>query len=897
LPEPQLNEVTQKIISSYKEIYENIHFKNEEIRISALINALSKELKYSSALDSKDVKSALKTYFNYDVSPRGNDGVLDVILGDLGEHIGDAPSSNALNNSLASIFQIKESNSIILPFESRPVEADSGNLKPGSEVYVESVVKTDGKKFNTAKLKEFSGILSKAEKSFSLVANKFNFLSLSYENESAYNNSQQTAKVDNPKILLDSFLADLIDGGKPTQLLKDDAASAVFSLARFDEKIRTLLFLYTITLNQASKSTLENQLIEAIQENLKRVPIEQLASSIKESFSLWDMSKKIEYVRALGLSNSKLILKVKEKFSSLKLADMPYTSYGGHIDTVIGMVVFDIIISIIYNFGAKNLLGFTLKENQQMFVMQTKMNENNSSSINEVYSRINKEVSIVQRSTLLFLNTLKKLQYTIGNIINFVDSKESLAIIKKLSGFLGDNVDLLNLLFDKHQIELISSYVSDLSFNLKNIDLDQQKDDIKLLDEFTVGPNLKKGLEELFFNEQFSSARSKNQKILSVGIPLGFVSNFRKKVDVFKTKKAAQDERQNDVIKIKLYKIDLQSPDVVYRPKEFLFELSRFPVRNDDLIKPFTEGQSKNIHEISRHFSTRDYSQIFSPTGAQVQYLQSQNNEIEALSGKDYSFLNEKKKKQLYSNHIMSYALECYLKIMTGISTADHQFNLTPAESNFEPAFLENFLNYHLNNFALEKQTSAVNTSTTQQVKLFNGTYPRTGSDKKSNVTSNVNGYSTIEALSHYENTEKKTQVILDTSQINFSGKDVPAISHQISVLNEVSRTLTDISSPDLILKRVFSPKRFDRIFNIIFDPYTFEIDLESTNSTPHGKVALQMMVNRGDILLENSPMMTFLGSGIKKESYVYRERNKSQGELLMEKYFVAIETIDEEEN
>lgn len=904
--EVQLADVTQKIISSYREIYENIHFKNEEIRISALINAVSKELKYSTALDSKDIKSALKTYFNFDVATRGNENLLDVILGNFGENIGDVPSSNSLNNSLVTIFQMKDGKEVILPFESRPIEGDTGNLKSGSEIYVEPIIKTDGKKFNTKKIKEFAEMLSKAEKSFSFVANKLNLLSLTYDNESAYNDSQHTAKIDSPKVLFDSFLADLVESGNPTKLLKDDVASSVFALARLDENIRSLLFLYIMSSNQATKSLLEKQLIEAIKENLKQAPPEQLASLIKGSVSIWDTQKKVEYVRNLGLSNSKLISIIKEKLLSLPYlkrtfnvwgptsSDVQYTTYGGHTDTALAMVVFDIIIAIIYNYGTKSLIGFISNESQQMFVIQLKLNENNGNSINEIYSRINKEISIVQHFTLLFLNTLKKLQATINNIVNFIDSPPALSILSKLSKLLENNVDLVNLIFDKHQVELISSHVADLSFNLKS----QQKEDVKILDEFVVGSSLAKVLEDVFSNEQFSSIKAQNQKILTVGIPLGFVSSLRKKVDVFKTKKASQDVRQNDIINIKLYKIDLQSPDIVYRPKEFLFELSRFPVRNDDLIKPITDGQSKNILDISKHFPTRDYSQIFSPTGAQVQYLQSQNNEIEALSSKDYSFLSEKKKKQLYTNHVMSYLLECYLKVMTGVSTADHQFNLAKPESIFEPAFSEYFFNYHLNNFSLEGQATAAGSSTaSQQAKLFSST-SRIGSNKKSNTTFNVNGYSAIEALSHYENVEKKsTPNLIDASVLSISQKETRAISHQISVLNETARTLSDISDPDLVLKRILTPKQFDRIFNISFDPYTFEIDVDSTNSTPHGKAALQIMINRGDILLQNIPTVTHLGFMQPKQAYSYRERNKSQGELLMEKYFIAIETADEEEN
>jgi hypothetical protein len=903
--EAQLPELNKNIISSYKEIYESIHFKNEEIRISALVNAVSKELKYSVALDSKDIKETLKTYFNYDVSARGNENLLDVILGNFGENIGDVPTSNAANNSLASIFQMKENNNVILPFESRTVEGDTGALKSGSEIYIDPIFKTDGNKFNTRKIKELYELLTKAEKSFSFVASKLNLLSLTYEDESAHNDSQRTAKIDSPKILLDSFLADLVESGTPSKLLKDDVSSTVFTLARFDENIRSLLFLYIISTNQATKSSLERQIVEATQRNLKQVSTEQLTNIAKDIVSIWGRQKKLEQVTTLGLSNSKLIEKIKEKLFNIPYlkpsnasrnssSNDQYTTYGGHSDTALAMVVFDIIVSIIYNYGAKSLIGTASKEGQQTFVVQTKLNENNINSINEIYSRVNKEIAIAQHSTLLLLNTFKKLQATVNNTINVMESQTASAILSKISRSMGNNVDLVNLIFDQHQIELISSYIADLRFNLKNA----KTDDITILDEFVVGQNLQEALDEFFSSEQFSSNKAKNQKILTVGIPLGFMSNLRKKVDVSKTKNAFQTERQDDVINIKLYKVDLQNPDIIFQPKEFLFELSRFPARNDSLIKQFTEGKHKSILDISKHFPTRDRIQIFTAAGEQVQYLQSQDREVEALSSKDYSFLSEKKKKQLYSNHVMSYLFEYYLKIMTGISTADYQFNLVSLEPMLEPTFLESFFDIHLNNFILEGQsTSAKSTVIPQQAKMFNS-MSRINDDKRSNTTPNVNGYSAIEALSHYENSEKKSKVNLtNISTVEIKEKQAHTIAHQISVLNETARTLNDISDPLSALKRIIAPKQFDRIFNICFDPYTFEIDVESTNSTQHGKVALQMMVNRGDIILDSTQTISHLGSVQPKQSYSYRERNKSQGELLMEKYFIAIETVNEEEN
>jgi hypothetical protein len=56
-------------------------------------------------------------------------------------------------------------------------------------------------------------------------------------------------------------------------------------------------------------------------------------------------------------------------------------------------------------------------------------------------------------------------------------------------------------------------------------------------------------------------------------------------------------------------------------------------------------------------------------------------------------------------------------------------------------------------------------------------------------------------------------------------------------------------------------------------------------------------MINSGEIMMESVPSKPSLVYHSPKQGYVYRSRNKSEGDLLMEKYFVVIETFDQEEN
>jgi hypothetical protein len=226
--------------------------------------------------------------------------------------------------------------------------------------------------------------------------------------------------------------------------------------------------------------------------------------------------------------------------------------------------------------------------------------------------------------------------------------------------------------------------------------------------------------------------------------------------------------------------MDLLNSDIIYLPKTFLFEASRYPVRVVDQIP----NSVTNIKELF----TRNYS-FYNKSSAK------DNGEVSTvvpkLDDEEYSFLNDYEKSQIIENHIISFLLENYLKITTGLVLNETTFNLDTAEAEALLS-LEISQNRSRNNFG---------NATTFSEKIF-------------------------------------------PSNIEF-------------------------------LKKLVAPKKFDRVFNIIFDP-EFQVDVSATQSTTIGKKLLESMISSGKIRQVGSR---------------YYDNDKSESDVTLYSYFAVLET------
>jgi hypothetical protein len=462
----------------------------------------------------------------------------------------------------------------------------------------------------------------------------------------------------------------------------------------------------------------------------------------------------------------------------------------------------------------------------------------------------------------------------------------------------------------------------------------------------------------LFGSNEYAQCNAVNKKILTVGIPLGFTQTLKNTLNISTLKKSTYVDKRNDIVNVTVYKVDMENSDIVYKPQYYTFELTRFPVRDDSLFRQMSRQAS--MDEIISAIPTRDVTQDIDGQGTSVFYWTSGNNKPPvgfnvAFSDESYDFLSQTQKYQILCNTVLSYMLEVYLKLLSGIDTSDISFDLVEPPKMLETSFVKLVTEHHVSSVAKTLQvnaassglTSGPNTTVIQPPPavhpsggvLFSNTTMRvvqpppaariTGAGQQPKSLSNSAGTA---GISHPSNQFASIQqppparaqipaslqrVVgnLNTSLSTLTHRTIPLVLHDMRTISTSVNTLTPLASPDAITKKLLNPKQFDRVFNLLIDPDSFEVDVEATKKTPHGYQAFLAMLAKGDIV-EDKPgtpagSTTNFGTtyGVPARNfspgrpepfvnrYRFRTRDTNAGDVMFEKYFVTVETLDEQED
>jgi hypothetical protein len=461
---------------------------------------------------------------------------------------------------------------------------------------------------------------------------------------------------------------------------------------------------------------------------------------------------------------------------------------------------------------------------------------NHSIDQQEIISIIEDEMKTLTSmmfSVANFLDTLNGKIQTIYNTINKFN-KEAIAY---LLGYL-ETTEKLSILMREQQLMLLLSSVEDVYQNFQtfteNFSTEETDPDMilatKYLKSLHYSPQMVSVLQRFFSDAEFTETKGYNKKIATIGIPQGLLKGL------LKNPLMADSNKHNDIIKILIYKIDVFNSDIVYKPKEFLFEASRFPTRVYSSVKPINTDV-RGISDIANAIPTRNYSLFTSlnliDTGASTYW-----DDKTSSFGEEYNFLTSREKNEIIENHITSFLLENYIKILTGFDVGDVQFNLSNTEAD-----------------ALAEAGNSTNDDVTKNLQSSTST---TKDSKSSNSLSKGLG-----------NAGKS---VLNSSGLN----KIPKIK------NEALKNLivADVLIPrqDLYIKNLVQPKKFDRVFNIIFDP-EFEIDYEKSTSTQSSSSKLEFLIKTAKSIKQKS------------NPNVYVDVDKSFENPSLDAFFVVVET------
>lgn len=976
----------------------------------------------------------------------GNLRVFDHVIGQFTNNIAEIPAIS--NNSLASLAQQRPTNDIaVLPFESKYLEGDTGTTTPGATYYVDEILNlrqlefvgtatsrlrklrqstaaASGVVFNTQRLEQLAKQFGTAASSFATVVDGLNLYGVS-EFDSQDRNPKSVASVmGNQSQFVERLVDTFVDNkGRTLPYVRRDRLTSVFALARKNKLLRSQLFLYYMNriarsyaasdersviapvigdntpFTDAMVKKIEKTILRSTRPSRLSLSVRQrnirlaskgdsndLTSSVIES-SLRKGTKLSQQVEAL-------MKQILEEFNNDQAisSSNDRTKYGGHMDTTIMMVVFDMIISIVARYGnqvitGRGISGFrsSIRGGRTTTYFVTQRNVNYRSAINDLVNRSKKEQALIQQITWCVLNSLGKLNDAIVGVVNNLNSSYSVARLRAISDVIDDDEELRQLMSEQ-QIMMLGSNVFDISarfFSNTNTinrsfdgdvdnDGDFDSDDtISIIDDSPVGPALRDAFYGFFNLAEMCGEKAANKKIITVGLPLGFSRRLEQKVKLAEQKKTSFTPKQNDIIEILVYKLDLLNQDIIFKPQKFLFELTRFPVRNESYILDVKDNPT--FEDLAASVPTRDFEESFEEGNNSVAYFKtdSGDNTRIAMDADSYDFMEEDEKSDVIQNHITSYMCELYLKLLTGISTAEYTFDIDledekdirPVEEDFikvitthkmsEIASFTSFKNKGLsrprrrlqtpkksNKLSRPKKASKV----TSKSVLFSSALTKTALSSISSFTKHIQAqlprltsFSGIAArvpvrtayqAAKITAPQKKTSRELERSTLSLSNS-MGAISHRqtysaVHALRNIAsftRMKTSLSDGLHVQKDLLRPKQFDRVFNILVDPDDFEIDYDKTMETEFGKETFKQMIKRGDIapgdidkfsraIRKRSRLLKLSKSKSRSRrisaradlarldtnNFVIREKDRGEGDVSFEKYFIVVNTFGEED-
>lgn len=932
-----LSKVLGRLVDAYRadRLYTSLNVSSTTNRVAALLNILSKEYRYSEGLGKTNVKQTLETYFGYTLRTDGfgNQQVFDSIFGRVGNNITDF--STTANNSLASYAQIQaraksgqSSNVGVLTLESKYIDGTDGTLTPGSEYYVDEVLQLNDNRLDVARIQDLLKIASTAYSNFSLVARGMNFLVDSSNPELVAAKNVKEAIAD-PRTLFKTISSLFLDNdGKIKKEVYFDLVGSIFEAAEGNSKIKSLLFLYFMTrITRSYKSSIPTTTTDELDDNSHTTEeiINQLmneldaygknASALGATDEIQNEVEKngqelvVRYfvkftVRETLQKGSSAIIKIVEQLlNELTTAfidkafdkqenQTSFSRVSGSIDTSVMLVAFDIIVILIRRYTAMVITGISDGTTTDNYYVVSQINVNSHKSfMSGVSNLLVKEITLTQQAVFSIMNVLNKHVQMLTNASNFLTSKPVTQLISDLASNITDK-EALQALISEQQISLLSSTVFDLSdlvkqhtskSNRQQVDVNNNKvfgntDEIVILDQGIVSERLRDAVLAFFSLPEYSRSTSNNKKIMSVGIPTGFMHRLNQRINV-KNLNSSLENKQNDIITVNVYKINMENVHIIFRPIKFMFELSRFPVRS---LPVFSENNSiSSIDDIStgvyqlddilRVVPMRVYGSTSDPFKLEY-YKPKISSQTEAFASEEYSFMSNEQKRETYKNHVASLLLETYLNVMTGIRTSEFHFPITDNDEKFiEPEFTKTVIKKSLEEIITKNTVEAKPLSVMNAGTLFS------------------KNLQFVSELAAYKNT-KLENATTQTLVSNLSNKDIRAASGAVKAVSAFASISTTVSNHTAVSKQLLQPKKFDRVFNIIFDPDDFEIDTEKTSETPQGRASYAYLSKNN--YLEFLPLGTELNNT--GERARIKERDKNSGDVVFDKYFVTIETFGE---
>lgn len=952
--------------------------------ISDYVSFISRELRYGGLTDSNPT-ATLQNSFNFNLIIRndsvGNQVIFDSIFGvKTGNQFvvyGEENKSNPGGSLWGLSHSTPSTNTLVATLEDSYIKtSENGTYTPGSEFYVESIFDSlDSGEFRLDRLKTLKSAISNLYSTTVSLFKSGNLMSR-YDSKGGTDKSY----ISDPEMFIQKILSDLIDfsSGRLKGDYLNDNWIPLFSFASSRPRLQAYLFL--IVLLEMNTSQLVDEETNTSEKKYVTKLISKMVNYIffeedSNSLGIQDFSSVPDQIAQASLNPSQphkegltnvysratfrgnlysshqhtyspfleTVMKTITSFIEIATHDVDVkiqsnkvpiygtetiqikkTKYSNLSDLVSVAVIFKMMCNIADQFCENKIRGKSkdkFYENspvQPEVLFSTYEDHTFKNAFFNCVDNVKKERSMVRESLLTLMGSILTMQKAFESGYNYVTTDTNRARAAALFKVI-DDPKLFGFLLNRSQLKIVSVDSLELKNKAaKTVESDQIS---KILECNPCSPEFLRCIDAVFRSDQYKFDKGFNKKILSIGIPNGLSASLESV-----STRNENDQRlnlENDIIKIKVYKTDLEHPDIVFNPNEFLFELSRFTIDEPSYIKPLTN--ESQLNDVFKSVPTRDVNSFNDASNIIAEYGKDLESKFMMLvtnsgekkfktrtpfSSKKYSFLSDDQKKEIIQNHVMSFIISLYVKILTGIELNERRFVFSSNKIiSVGTGMLSSEVKNEMINIATQT-ASSVSRSRLSNNNKNDGSFFTSVSeieiqsqlgvkhDSPSSTLSLSTTSKTTSANGQYASKIDASKIVSDTEIKNMESDEniVDYIVATIETISDIDSIVTTYTNELSLMKKYLYPRKFERVFNIVVDPDDFTINEVETIKTDSGRIALKNLLNRGlisggsSINSNYSEVFSSKLSGSSNSKIMTKE--KRDGDFSFEKYFVVIESV-----
>jgi len=561
-----------------------------------------------------------------------------------------------------------------------------------------------------------------------------------------------------------------------------------------------------------------------------------LGSRTAQNVELTDAKKflkdvvKRELIKSL---NGPILKSISNVLKSIKDLNKIYdsngkTSYSGLSKNQLMFLYFDAMIRLISSQSNDSIENFYIASDGSVFLCGIKLKEASSDAYyKQGYSGSGPTIDFLPKLKLIKQDVLedmdekfKYLSFFRWSLVKILDGATNLkssmnkakAQVQQFNTLFDSELDS-NLIKEKSELKnrLLKMSLSSEQIRMLKYSCSELKDRLELnptsAQSLSVIPNISNLLSDDFLdfspvdvlklfshqsfskyykNNDFFPLKGVNKRILSVGIPNG----LSKKIN---TNNITNPVLHN-LVKIKVWKIDRVFPDILFKPKEYVFDMNRFSTRSImhwdlNLLDPSSEDFDL-LSVPTKYYSPSDKKFFVHKKPDDIQQQIQDALYLLSIGGLSEA---EKILNESYKNQVLSFIAEEYLYWYTDTDFNESQyFNYSKISNN------DVNLNSYLSVVRQIKKENIITRGNSNSVQFFD---QMTGDIVTLPVNRPPQGLTNLPTVN--------TSVVLDMSDTLFSYLKTPTLFNDV----------------DSLKKKLLYPKKFDRVFNLIIDPDDFIVE------------------------------------------------------------------------